>query len=103
MSIQECALYGDLVFHLRDQVAEMLVKNAPYRNVEEAKQSLDTLIRDWFFTPKAELYGSAPREVIWREQLGMGNPIPSEYARHAFDDTYNCPLCQEAISRAVQF
>ncbi|HXW00749.1 MAG TPA: hypothetical protein VEC93_20205 [Anaerolineae bacterium] len=96
MPIQECALYGDLVLYLRDQAAEMLTKNAPYSNVEEAKQSLDILIRDWFFTPQAELYSSTPREVIWREQLGQGNPIPPEYAHVAFDD--DCPICQGAIA-----
>jgi len=69
MSVQECALYGDLVLHLRDQAASMLVKAGTHSDVEDAIQSLDTLIRDWFFIPQPELYGSAPREVIWREQL----------------------------------
>ena len=95
MSIQECALYGDLVLYLRDSIAIKLVEMKAHHNLEEAEQQLDNLIRDWFFTPQDRLYGSAPREVIWREQLGQGNPIPPEYAREAFDD--DCPICQGAI------
>lgn len=96
MPIQECALYGDLVLYLRDQAANMLVEAGAHNGIEDARQSLDTLIRDWFFTPQRELYGSAPREVIWREQLGQGNPIPPEYVPEVFDD--DCPICQGAIA-----
>jgi hypothetical protein len=95
MPIQECALYGDLVLYLRDRAAEMLVETKADSSLDEARQQLDALIRDWFFTPQEELYGSAPRDVIWREQLGEGNPIPAEYARQAFDD--DCPICRGAI------
>ena len=39
------------------------------------------------------LYGSSPREIIWREQLGEDNPIPREYAAEAYGDC-DCPICQ---------
>ncbi len=96
MSVQECALYGDLVLYLRDEAAKMLVEAKADSSLDEARQRLDTLIHDWFFTPQDELYGSAPRDIIWREQLGQGNPIPPEYAHQAFDD--DCPICQGAIA-----
>lgn len=96
MSIQESALYGDLVLYLRDSIAARLVEAKIHKNSEEAEAQLDQLIRDWFFTPQNRLYGSAPREVIWREQLGQGNPIPPEYVHEAFDD--DCPICQETIA-----
>lgn len=95
MPIQECALYGDLVLYLRDRAAEMLAEAKADSSLDEARQQLDVLIRDWFFAPQEDLYGSAPRDVIWREQLGEGNPIPPEYARQAFDD--DCPICRDAI------
>jgi hypothetical protein len=95
MPIQECALYGDLVLYLRDRAAEMLAEAKANSSFDEAHQRLDALIRDWFFTSRDDLYGSAPRDVIWREQLGEGNPIPPEYARQTFDD--DCPICQSAI------
>jgi tetratricopeptide (TPR) repeat protein len=59
---------------------------------EQAGRQVDEFIRNWFFAPQEELYGSAPREVIWREQLGEPNPIPRRYAAEMFDD--DCPLCQ---------
>ncbi|MDM8527406.1 hypothetical protein QUF58_04270 [Anaerolineales bacterium HSG24] len=95
MSIQEMALYGDLVLYLRDQVAKILVEEDIHNDLDKANDRLDSLIRNWFFTPQEDLYGLAPREVIWREQLDMPNPIPPEYAHDAFDD--DCPICQGAI------
>jgi hypothetical protein len=74
MSVQECALYGDLVLWLRDRAAEWLAEAKADSTVEAETVRLDELIRGWFFTPQDELYGSAPREVIWREQLGEPNP-----------------------------
>lgn len=96
MSLQEAALYGDLVLYLRQKMAEMLVAVDAEADVEAAGDQLDKIIRDWFFTPQDELYGSAPKDIIWREQLNLGNPIPPEYAHKAFDDTCDCPLCQAA-------
>lgn len=94
MSVQECALYGDLVLWLRDRAAELLAEAQGEATTVEAETArLGELIRSWFFTPQEELYGSAPREVIWREQLGEPNPIPKEYVDDviAGDD---CPICQ---------
>ena len=98
MSMQEAALYGDLVLHLRERVAEMLVAAKASDNLEKAGEQLDTIIRDWFFTPQDELYGSSPRDVIWREQLNLGNPIPPQYAHKAFDPDCGCPICQQAFA-----
>ncbi len=95
MSMQEAALYGDLVLYLRDRAAKMLVEAKENSSLDEAQERLESLIRDWFFAPQKDLYGSCPRDVIWREQLGQGNPIPPEYAHEAFDD--DCPICQDAI------
>lgn len=93
MSIQETALYGDLVVALRDHAAAQLAESSPTLDAETTGARLDEFIRQWFFTPQAELYGSAPREVIWREQLGEGNPIPKAYAAEAYGDC-DCPICQ---------
>ena len=93
MSVQECALYGDLVLWLRDRAAELLAEARTDSTVEAEVAWLDELIRGWFFTPQDELYGSAPREVIWREQLGESNPIPQEYADEFIADD-DCPICQ---------
>ena len=96
MSVQETALYGDLVLYLRDQAAKLLVEAKTLPNQEGAIQQLDAIIRDWFFSPQDELYGSSPRDVIWREQLNLANPIPLEYAHNAFGDDCDCPICQMA-------
>ncbi|MGA9347454.1 MAG: hypothetical protein WBW48_01455 [Anaerolineae bacterium] len=93
MSVQECALYGDLVLWLRDRAAELLAEAKADSTMEAETARLDELIRSWFFTPQEELYGSAPREVIWREQLGESNPVPKEYADDFIADD-NCPICQ---------
>ena len=69
MSIQEAALYGDLVLALRDYAAERLASMTPCKD-------LDDLIRSWVFKPQATLYGTSPRDMIWREQVGEGNPNP---------------------------
>jgi hypothetical protein len=97
MSVQECALYGDLVLYLRDQAAEMIAKTETGSDIGDIRQQLDALIRAWFFSPQDQLYGSAPRDVIWREQLNQGNPIPPEYARHTAGGDCDCPLCQQMI------
>jgi hypothetical protein len=87
MATQETALYSDLVLYLRDQATQMLVAAGAYASLEEAKQQLDVLIHDWLFTPQEDLYGSAPREIIWREQLNQGNPLPPEFVRQAMADS----------------
>ena len=81
MSIQEAALYGDLVVALRDYAAGQLACVSPDLDAETAGGRLDEFIRTWFFTPQGELYGSAPREVIWRENWARaiqfpGNTLP---------------------------
>jgi tetratricopeptide (TPR) repeat protein len=92
MSMQEAALYGDLVSALRDYAAAQLASHAAGLTAEQAGRQVDEFIRNWFFAPQEELYGSAPREVIWREQLGEPNPLPCRYAAEIFED--DCPLCQ---------
>jgi len=93
MSVQECALYGDLVLWLRDRAAELLAEARTDSTIEAEAARLDELIRGWFFTPQDELYGSAPREVIWREQSRESNPISKEYADEFLADD-GCPICQ---------
>jgi hypothetical protein len=92
MSVQEAAIYGDLVLALRDYAAGQVAALTSECDVDTARTQLDEFIRTWFFTPQERLYGSAPREVIWREQLGEQNPIPREYAAEFYSD--DCPICQ---------
>ncbi|MBM4458460.1 MAG: hypothetical protein FJ011_11940 [Chloroflexi bacterium] len=92
MSVQEAALYGDLVLALRDYAAEQLAAATGDHDLAAVGARLDDFIRAWFFTPQKELYGSAPRDVIWREQLGEQNPLPKEYAAEVYGD--DCPICQ---------
>ena len=47
MSVQECALYGDLVLYLRDRAAELL---AAASDVGAERTRLDAIIHDWFLT-----------------------------------------------------
>jgi len=89
MSVQECALYGDLVLYLRDRAAELLTGGD---DVEAERTRLDAIIHDWFFTPQDELHGCAPRELIWAEQKGESNPIHADRLVEFFDD--DCPVCQ---------
>lgn len=89
MSVQECALYGDLVLYLRDRAAELLTGSD---DVEAERTRLDAIIHDWFFTPQDELHGCAPRELIWAEQKGEPNPIHADRLAEFFDD--DCPICQ---------
>jgi hypothetical protein len=90
MSIQECALYGELVLYLRDRAAELL--SGEGNDVEIERTRLDTIIRDWFFAPQDDLHGCAPRELIWAEQMGKPNPIHLARLDEFFDD--DCPICQ---------
>ena len=90
MCYQECALYGDLVLYLRDRAAELLAGDGGKVQVEQAR--LDTVIRDWFFTPQDELHGCAPRDLIWAEQKGEPNPVHPDHLAEFFED--DCPLCQ---------
>ena len=64
MSVQECALYGDLVLYLRDRAAESLAQSNPKTNVEAERARLDDIIRAWFFAPQDGLHGLAPRDVV---------------------------------------
>jgi hypothetical protein len=100
MCYQECALYGELVLWLRDRAAELLAgdRDAVEVAVEAQQARLDSLIREWFFTPQEDLYGSAPRDIIWAEQLGEPNPVPPESVEDMFDD--DCPVCTFEKERA---
>jgi hypothetical protein len=101
LSIQEAALYGELVLYLRDHLAEMLAGEVG--SVQEAEEQLDTLIAEWFLTPQDELYGCAPRDLIWAEQKGVPNPVHPEYLEAFFVD--DCPICQaefESVRAAVE-
>src|SRR5712691_8881199 len=89
---QECALYGELVRHLRDCAAELLACADQQITTETATQQLDEVIRAWFFTPQQDLMGLAPRDVIWAEQTGRANPVPPDRVGEMFDD--DCPICQ---------
>jgi len=51
MSVQECALYGDLVLWLRDRVAGLLAEAKLDSTVEAEMARVDELIRSWFFAP----------------------------------------------------
>lgn len=93
MSIQECALYGDLVLWLRDRAAELLAEARSDSTVEAETARLDELIRGWFFTPQDELHGCAPRDLIWAEQMDKPNPILADRLDDFFFD--DCPICQQ--------
>ena len=90
MSIQEAALYGDLVLYLRDRTAEMMA--GEHGSIAKAEEELDAIIREWFLTPQDELHGCAPRDVICAECKGTPNPIHPEYLDEFFID--DCPICQ---------
>jgi hypothetical protein len=101
LSIQEAALYGELVRYLRDRLTEMLASE--HGSVEETLEQLDAIIRGWFFTPQDELHGCAPRDLIWAEQKGVPNPIHPERLDEFFVD--DCPICQaefEEVKVAIE-
>ncbi|RPJ24725.1 MAG: hypothetical protein EHM35_16130, partial [Planctomycetaceae bacterium] len=101
MCYQECALYGELVLWLRDRAAELLAGSGA--NVEAESERLDNLIRQWFFEPRDDLHGCAPRDLIWAEQMELPNPIHPERIAEFFED--NCPICQfehENLKRALE-
>jgi hypothetical protein len=85
-----------LVLYLRDRLAQMLAGEA--RCVDEAEEQLDTIIREWFLTPQDELYGCAPRDLIWAEQRGVANPVHPEYLDAFFVD--DCLICQAELETA---
>jgi hypothetical protein len=84
---QESALYGDLVLFLRDRAAELLAGDGG--GVEVEQERLDSIVRDWFFTPQDGLHGCAPRDLIWAEQKGEPNPIHPDRLDEFFED--DCP------------
>lgn len=101
MSIQEAALHGELVLYLREYLAEVLA--GENGDVEEARERLDAIIRDWFFTPQRHLHGCAPRELIWAERKGESNPVHPEHLDELFID--DCPICRsdlEQLSAALE-
>ena len=93
MSIQEAALYGDLVLYLRDRAADLLTDEDG--DLEGQQERLDRIIRDWFFTPQDRLHGCTPRELIWAEQGRVPNPIYPEHLEEFFVD--DCPICQAEL------
>jgi hypothetical protein len=101
MCYQECALYGELVLYLRDRAAELLTNAGD--DVEAARERLDAIIRDWFFAPRSDLHGCAPRDLIWAEQKEETNPLPLDRLDEFFED--DCAVCQftrQEIEKAVE-
>ena len=92
MCNQECALYGELVRHLRDRCIERIAELDPTGGKDAAQAWVNQVIRDWFFTPQKDLHGDTPRDVIWREQKGEPNIVPKEHEHEMFFD--DCPICQ---------
>jgi hypothetical protein len=90
VSIQEAALYGDLVLYLRDRTAEMM--SGEHGSIAKAEEELDAIIHEWFLTPQNELHGCAPRDLIYAECKDTPNPIHPEYLNEFFID--DCPICQ---------
>jgi hypothetical protein len=101
MCDQESALYGDLVLYLRDRAAGLLAGDGGDVQAQQAR--LDTLIRDWFFTPQDELHGCAPRDLIWAERKEEPNPLHPDRVDEFFGDD-DCPICQatrQELQRAL--
>ncbi|MGD2104793.1 MAG: hypothetical protein PVJ55_06755 [Anaerolineae bacterium] len=96
MSIQECALYGELVLYLRDRAAELAASGKD--DLEEKRRELDTIIREWFFSPQDGLHGCAPRELIWAEHKGEPNPVRPQHLDKSFRD--DCLLCRAELEDA---
>jgi hypothetical protein len=69
---QACALYQQLVEHLRERLSLELAELRG-TTAQAETQRLNQVIRDWFFTPKPDLYGSSPRDIIRREELDEPN------------------------------
>ncbi|CAG0928870.1 hypothetical protein TFLX_01113 [Thermoflexales bacterium] len=72
---QACALYQQLVRHVQQCAAEELAA-LRQTSVEAEYNHIDQIIRDWLFAPQRDLHGSAPREVMRREQLDEPNVLP---------------------------
>lgn len=103
MSHQECALYGELVLWLRDRAAELQAGDRGDAALKVEREKLDEKIREWFFAPQERLHGSAPRGIIWAEQLGEPNPMPPDAIDDMFED--DCPVCtfeKERIRAAIE-
>lgn len=92
MSTQECALYGDLVRHLRDRCIERMAELDPTGGKDAAQAWANQVIRDWFFTSQKDLHGNTPRDVIWREWKGEPNIVPKDHEHEMYFD--DCPICQ---------
>lgn len=92
MSEQECALYGDLVRHLRDQCVIKISELDSQHDAEAARAWTDRVIRDWLLTPNEDTLGSTPAEIIWRERKGEPNVVPPDHADDMF--SCDCPICQ---------
>ncbi len=91
-ALQESALYGELVRHLRDQCVVKITALDPAQDPAAARAWADAVIRDWLLTPHEDMHGSTPAEIIWRERKGEPNVLPKGHAHEmVFDD---CPVCQ---------
>lgn len=93
MASQECALYGELVRHLRDKCVVKISEMDPDHDAAAARVWIDGVIREWLFTPNEETLGSAPREIIWRERDGKPNLVPPKHAHEPSPD--ECPTCDK--------
>jgi hypothetical protein len=72
---QASALYQQLVVHVRDRAAAELAALRS-TNPQAEVEHLNQVIRDWFFSPRRDLHGSSPRDVIRREELAEPNVLP---------------------------
>ncbi len=91
MSMNETALYGQLVEYLRDQWAE---QSAQFNetSLSEERARIDEIIRAWFFTPQDELSGLTPRQMIRNDEQGKPNTVPHNHLKEVFSD--DCPICR---------
>ncbi|MBI5564259.1 MAG: hypothetical protein HY870_05160 [Chloroflexi bacterium] len=72
---QACALYQQLAEHLRDRLSLELAELRGTTQTAE-QERVNHIIRDWFFTPRQDLHGSSPRDIIRREELDDPNVLP---------------------------
>jgi hypothetical protein len=68
-------LNQQLLRHVQKCAAEDLAA-LRHTSVSIEYEHINQIIRDWLFTPQLDLYGSSPRDVMRREQLGEPNVLP---------------------------
>lgn len=85
-AIVEAALYGDLVYHLRERWAHEAAAHQA-RPIQEETERINELIRAWLFAPQPEdLHGLTPREVIRNAQCGRPNPVSQTWLAEMLAD-----------------